>query len=90
VTAVGSTVAHSHEDDPLLARMRKARQGVRFCQARAQDDWHYAGEARLGDANAKVCWWRPKGSTTYRVVYGNLEIRDADLDNPPPASEPAP
>jgi outer membrane lipoprotein-sorting protein len=46
-------------------------------------DCQYVGEdVKLGDASKPVYWWKPPGSSTYRVVYGDLSIRDlapADL-----------
>jgi hypothetical protein len=46
-------------------------------------DYQYVGEdVQLGDATKAVCWYKPEGSTTYRVVYGDLSVRDvapADL-----------
>lgn len=48
-------------------------------------DWHYVGEdVMLGDATRAVCWWRPAGSSTYRVVYGDLSVRDVAPDDLPP------
>ena len=42
-------------------------------------DYQYVGEdVKLGDANTPVCWWKPPGSKTYRVVYGDLSIRDVE------------
>jgi len=42
-------------------------------------DFQYVGEdVKFGDANTPVCWWRPPGSKTYRVVYGDLSIRDVE------------
>jgi hypothetical protein len=39
--------------------------------------WQYVGEdVRLGDATRAVCWWKPAGSKTYRVIYGDLSVRD--------------
>jgi outer membrane lipoprotein-sorting protein len=48
-------------------------------------DWQYVGEdVKLGDASKAVCWWKPVGSSTYRVVYGDLSVRDvAPKDLPP-------
>jgi hypothetical protein len=48
-------------------------------------DYQYVGEdVRLGDASKPVCWWKPPGAKTYRVVYGDLSIRDvAPADLPP-------
>jgi len=42
-------------------------------------EWQYIGEdVQLGDANTPVCWWKPPGAKTYRVVYGDLNIRDVE------------
>jgi len=42
-------------------------------------DYQYVGEdVELGDANTPVCWWKPPRSKTYRVVYGDLSIRDVE------------
>jgi hypothetical protein len=31
-----------------------------------------------------MCWWKPAGSKTYWVVYGDLSVRDvAPKDLPP-------
>ena len=50
----------------------------------ADSDWHYAGGGvKLGQADVPICWWKPEGSQTYRVIFGDLSQRDldkADLD----------
>jgi len=47
-------------------------------------DYQYVGEdVKLGDANTPVCWWKPPGSKTYRVVYGDLSIRDVEPNDLP-------
>jgi hypothetical protein len=39
--------------------------------------WHYAGNGvKLGDASKAVFWYQPKGSETYRVIYGYLSVKD--------------
>jgi hypothetical protein len=52
-----------------------------------ENDWHYAAEGvKVGDASKALCWWRPDGSKTYRVVYGDFSVRDcnpSDLPTPP-------
>ncbi|MBP7049846.1 MAG: hypothetical protein KBE65_02420 [Phycisphaerae bacterium] len=48
-------------------------------------DWQYMGEdVKLGDTARAVCWWKPAGSSTYRVVYGDLSIRDVAPEDLPP------
>jgi outer membrane lipoprotein-sorting protein len=47
-------------------------------------DWHYAGNGvKLGDADTPVFWYRPKGSETYRVIYGDLSVRDVAPESLP-------
>ena len=50
----------------------------------AESDWHYAGkDARFGDADTPIFWYRPKGSQTYRVIYGDLHVEDVAPDKLP-------
>ncbi len=46
--------------------------------------WHYAGQGvKLGDASKAVYWYKPKGSSTWRVIYGDLSAKDvAEKDLP--------
>jgi outer membrane lipoprotein-sorting protein len=45
-------------------------------------DWHYAGKGvKFGDAETTVFWYRPKGSETYRVIYGDLSVEDVEPEN---------
>ena len=47
-------------------------------------DFHYAGEGvKLGDSDTPVIWWLPKDSQTYRVIYGDLNVRDMAPENLP-------
>ena len=49
-----------------------------------QGPWHYAGAGvKLGDAATAVFWYQPQGSQTYRVIYGDLTVKDiAEADLP--------
>jgi len=48
------------------------------------DDWHYAGSAvMLGDADKAIFWYQPKSSQTYRVIYGDLSVKDVAPENLP-------
>ncbi|MHC4398114.1 MAG: hypothetical protein ACYTG0_00365 [Planctomycetota bacterium] len=48
----------------------------RFAEMNAGDTWHYQGSGVvLGNQDAIVCWYRPKGAKTYRVVYGDLTVK---------------
>ena len=48
------------------------------------NDWHYAGNGiKLGDASKPVFWYQPEGSQTYRVIYGDLSVKDVSEENLP-------
>jgi outer membrane lipoprotein-sorting protein len=48
------------------------------------DDWHYAGGGvKLGDAEKAIFWYRPKDSQTYRVIYGDLTVKDVKPEDLP-------
>ena len=40
-------------------------------------DTHYAGTGvKLGDAETPIFWYKPNDSETYKVIYGDLSIKD--------------
>ncbi len=46
--------------------------------------WKYVGEGvKLGDKNRIVCWYQPKGSKAYHVVYGDLIVKEMDAKDLP-------
>ena len=50
----------------------------------AQSNWRYAGQnVKQGDAQTPIFWYQPSGSATYRVIYGDLSVKDV-----PPESLP--
>ncbi len=50
---------------------------IRFFKGQGQ--WHYAGKGvKLGDGNTPIFWYQPQNSTTWRVIYGDLSIGDAN------------
>jgi hypothetical protein len=56
----------------------------RFRDFTAGDSWRYLGKGvKLGDNSAIVCWYKPKGSSTYRVVYGDLSVKDVAPEDLP-------
>lgn len=47
-------------------------------------DYQYVGEdVTFGDADVPVCWWKPPGSKTYRVIYSDLSVRDVEAADLP-------
>ena len=64
---------------------RRIYRGIGFVQyLPSESDWHYAGEGvKLGDADKPIFWYRPQGSDTYRVIYGDLSVKDVTPENLP-------
>ncbi len=47
-------------------------------------DRHYAGSGvKVGEADKAVFWYQPEGSETYRVIYGDLSVKDVTPENLP-------
>ncbi|MFB0554965.1 MAG: outer membrane lipoprotein carrier protein LolA, partial [Phycisphaerae bacterium] len=59
--------------------------GIMFLtQLPADSNWRYTGEdVKFGDANTAIFWYRPKGSENYRVIYGDLSVKDVEPENLP-------
>lgn len=72
----------SEEDiQEFTAQFIKLQQGTLFYQMNAGNDWHYEPKGvNPGDKNP-LCWWKPQGSETYRVVYGDLSIADVSPED---------
>jgi hypothetical protein len=46
--------------------------------------YHYAGKGvKLGDADKAIFWYRPKGAEKYRVIYGDLSVKDVSKEDLP-------
>lgn len=44
----------------------------------------YAGKGvKLGDADKAIFWYRPKGAEKYRVIYGDLSVKEVSKENLP-------
>ncbi len=74
------------DNDPEIVTFAPERYRAvgRFVRLLAGESWHYSGKgAKLGDKEAVVCWYRPQSSDTYRVIYGDLSVRDVAPDKLP-------
>ena len=55
---------------------------IRFFKGQGQ--WHYAGKGvELGDGDTPIFWYQPKGSEIWRVIYGDLTVKDVAPENLP-------
>jgi outer membrane lipoprotein-sorting protein len=73
------------EMQELQKRIMKVSRGVTFVQLLPpESDWHYTGKgATFGDADTPIFWYRPEGSETFRVIYGDLRVEDVPPENLP-------
>ena len=65
--------------------LTKINRGIMFAHTLPEDaDWHYNGkDVKFGDPENAIFWYRPKGSQTYRVIYGDLSVKDVAPGNLP-------
>jgi outer membrane lipoprotein-sorting protein len=72
-------------DEEQLEVATKFGQGFVFIRFyKGQGQWHYAGKGvKLGDAETPIFWYQPQDSNTWRVIYGDLSVKDAAPDNLP-------
>jgi outer membrane lipoprotein-sorting protein len=68
-----------------LAHAMKMGRGMMFVmKLPAESNSRYAGEnAKYGDAETPIFWYQPEGSETYRVIYGDLSVKDVAPENLP-------
>jgi outer membrane lipoprotein-sorting protein len=66
----------------LLMKVGRGLAFTRFYKGEGQ--WHYAGNSvKPGDADSALFWYRPKDSETFRVIYGDLSVRNVAPENLP-------
>ncbi len=48
------------------------------------EDSHYAGNGvKVGEADKAIFWYLPEGSESYRVIYGDLSVKDLPAEDLP-------
>jgi outer membrane lipoprotein-sorting protein len=58
-------------------------------EMQSNGSWRYFGGAKLGDEKAIVCWWKPPGAAKYKVMFGDLKIKEVSQDQlPQPSTRP--
>lgn len=76
--------AQLSEEQNLEGPLKFGRGWVFFRLLKAENDWNYVGKGvKFGDAESPVCWYRPDGSKTYRVIYGDLSVKDMAQEDLP-------
>jgi hypothetical protein len=66
------------------------QRGLRFAVALPPEaDSHYAGkDVSLGAADTPIFWYRPEDAEAYRVIYGDLSVREAETPPAEPVAKP--
>jgi len=76
-------------DHYKMAGLNKMPTGHFIEDHTVKDSFRYIGKGvKLGDKERIVCWYKLKGSNTYRVVYGDLSVRDVAPEDLPLPVEP--
>ena len=69
---------------PIRQRIIRGLGFISGIRRSSDSDWHYVGEdIKFGDAEKPIFWYKPEGSQTYRVIYGDLSVRDIAPENQP-------
>jgi outer membrane lipoprotein-sorting protein len=72
-------------DEPTKAWVARIGQGIGLVWAMPPDsDARYLGKGvQLGQADRPIFRYRPQGSQTYRVIYGDLTVKDVEAGRIP-------
>ncbi len=71
-------------DHYMMAGLNKMPTGHFIEDHTAEKSFRYIGKGvKLGDKDRIVCWYKLKGSNTYRVVYGDLSVKDVAPEDLP-------
>jgi outer membrane lipoprotein-sorting protein len=91
--AMGEGYAKAHGGKVNMEEFHKKQKNITMtltfavmvpAKMKPENDWHYEGKGiKFGDAGQPVCWWKPTGSKTYKVILGDLSVIDVDLGQAP-------
>ncbi|MHC4693027.1 MAG: hypothetical protein ACYS67_09805 [Planctomycetota bacterium] len=78
----------SVSEDQMQSLGNKLSRGLKyFARINSNKDYfklsYAGGGVRLGDTDSAILSYRPQGSETYRVIYGDLSVQDVAGDNLP-------
>lgn len=61
-----------------LEEATRAAKGMMFIMSmKPENDWHYEGKGvKIGDGNTPLAWWKPTGSTNYKIILGDLTTKE--------------
>jgi hypothetical protein len=82
--------SNAKEDQEIAETLTKLLRGLTFIGLLPKEaDAHYTGKfVTLGGADTPIFWYRPKDSKTYRVIYADLSVHDAETPPIAPVVQP--
>ena len=74
----------------MMEIIMKLGRGFTFAlQLPPEANAHYAGKGvSMGAADTPIFWYRPKDAMTYRVIYADLSVREAEAPPDVPDAQP--
>ncbi len=74
----------ANKDEEVQMGMKLGRMLVFLRFFKGEGKWHYAGSGvKLGEAERAIFWYKPKASQTWRVIYGDLNVKDVNEQDLP-------
>lgn len=72
------------EKGTFMLKEGRITHGISFITMGGGSDWHYAGASvSLGTAGHPMLWYRPRGSTGYRLIDADLSAREVRAEDLP-------
>ncbi|MFC1760596.1 hypothetical protein ACFL6U_00775 [Planctomycetota bacterium] len=67
----------------MVFYLRDLRHGPDMKTSKVKDFQYRGSGVKLGDSETPILWWQYNDATTYRVIYGDLSIRDVAVEDLP-------
>lgn len=82
--AIGRLNLSAQEAERMGASFIKGMMFISLYTAKDLEPWHYAGAGvKFGASEKPIFWYRAKGATDYRVIYGDLHVENVPPENLP-------
>ena len=79
---IGELGLGDEEETELEMKITRHILFLRFFKGQGQ--WHYAGSGvKLGDDDKAIFWYQPQDSETWRIIYGDLSVKDVPEEDLP-------
>lgn len=78
---IGKGEPTPEEIQEFTTQFNTLQRGLLFVQKNLGNDWHYEGQGIAPGTKDAICWWRPQGAETYRVIYADLTAADVRAED---------